>query len=443
MTSHVSTGITPTDKDPSSAIVVARCHEIHVTLGQKDVPEFESIPLLGMAVRLALHLQGLPIIDYSVLRMVAHHFLSIPPVVVERIVRILAEVNFVRIQSEGNTIKKVLPTVPYYGAIYEQLGEYAEDKQRLNEHEQLAIELLDRLAKSPEKLDTLRETIGADRKIFGRSVTIGTEGNYLIQRRARGRDILLNPTYFSENSRIFADAVAATGAQSVKRVLEAVRSYQGFPLELMAKAARLGATALSPDQVALLRRLAQDGIVRPPSITTTHSGTNHFIFTPTPAGAALSPTKREIYERAMAIVSAVRQGELLAKKYAIRSPGALLYRLKTDLRLARATTEATHQYRNLVHLRIARLIPSGGGFSELRIIDTPENREALSIAYSLVTMGEGEGLEIDEDARTAMQRDQEYVESLIASSKLREREKVSLDRETADQLELLLLGGRD
>src|SRR5690242_8139870 len=44
------------------ADTAARCHEIQVCLGNTDVPDFESVLEIGMAVRLALHLRGLPLL---------------------------------------------------------------------------------------------------------------------------------------------------------------------------------------------------------------------------------------------------------------------------------------------------------------------------------------------------------------------------------------------
>lgn len=72
---------------------------------------------------------------------------------------------------------------------------------------------------------------------------------------------------------------------------------------------------MKPEQISLLKRLAQDGIVKPPSIETAHSGLNYFMFTPTPSKVHLSPTKRDIYEKAMAIVAAIRQGQLLPQHF--------------------------------------------------------------------------------------------------------------------------------
>ena len=141
----------------------------------------------------------------------------------------------------------------------------------------------------------------------------------------------------------------------------------------------------------------------------------------------------------MAIVSAVRQGQFLPNKYAIRSPGAILYTLRSDLKLKRGTTEAAQQYKNLVHLRIATLADAGNGFKQLQIIDTEENKEALDIAYKLVDSGAAKGIEVDEDARKAIQEDQSFVESLVSTGKLRRTKKVALNEDQQQELDLIFL----
>jgi hypothetical protein len=419
--------------------LAARCHEIQTGLGTTEVPEFEHLMLVGMAIRLALHIRGLAPIPYEVLKLVCYHYLGISLHAIRSVVELLAEVEFVKLGSEGKTIKTVVSNVPYYEDLYEILGSYASGIE-FNEAEQLSIELVHRLSRAPEKLDALRTTLGADNKILKRAIAVGTEGSYLQTVRARGRDILLTPTYFSENPEIYADAVAGGGATQIKKILEAIKGAQGYPLSLVENTKRIGQSDLTDDEVCLLLRLAQDGAVKPPSINTPHAGENFFLFTPTPSGAALAPTKREIYEKAMAIVAAVRQGQFLPKRFAIRQPGAVLYKLKSDLRLAKATTEAAQQYKNLVHLRVGQLVDVGHGYMQLRIIDTEENKEALDIAYDLVNAGVAKGIEVDEDARRALQQDQTYIESLISSGKLRKTKKVQITTEQQQQqLELFFL----
>jgi hypothetical protein len=423
---------------PSASEIAARCHEIQTGLRMKEVPEFDNLRVVGMAVRLALHIRGLPAVNFETLKLVATHFLGIPSIGVKRIVETLAEVEFVKLVTEGKTIKAVVPTVPYYENLYEKLGDYAVETG-FNEAEQLSIQLLCRLSKSPEKVDTLISTIGAEKKLIDRAVEVGTQGAYLRVHRSRGRQIALSPTYFSENAEIYADMVAGAGANQVQKLMKALRGAQGMPLSLIQKQKEIGGVKLADEEVGFLIRLAQDGAVKPPSIKTTHAGENYFLFTPTPAGAALAPTKRDIYEKAMAVVAAVRQGQFLSKRYSIRNPGGLIYTLKRDLKLSRATTEATQQYQNLVILRVAHLVDVGGGFRELRIIDTPENREALQIALALVDSGVASGVEVDRAAQEALQKDQAYVESLVASGQLQTRETVELTANQQMELEALFL----
>ncbi|MDT4852285.1 hypothetical protein FQZ97_865090 [compost metagenome] len=286
----------------------------------------------------------------------------------------------------------------------------------------------------------MASALGADRKAFDSSIEIGTKSSFLIKQRHRTRDILMNPTYFTENADIFADHVAKVGAKTVQRTLDLLKRAQGWPLALIEKTQEIGGKKVSADEVALLKRLAQDGMVKPPSIITTHAGQSMFMFTPTPSQVNVSPLKREQYERALAIVSAVRQGELLPNRYSIRNPGALLYRLKTDLQL-KPTSDYAEQYQNLVLLRIAKLEKLNNGCHQLKIIDTPENRESLNIAYSLVQGEKIADLDIDKDAIAAMTGSQEYVESLVSSKLLREREKITLSEETHNEVTQLLLEG--
>ena len=113
----------------AAAKKVIRCNEIQTALGAMEVPEFETIPELGMAAKLALHIQGLTIVKYETLKLVANHYLKIPKLAVERVVKLLAEIEFVRLQSTGTTINGVLPTVPFYEKLYNDLGQYAESKK--------------------------------------------------------------------------------------------------------------------------------------------------------------------------------------------------------------------------------------------------------------------------------------------------------------------------
>lgn len=174
----------------------------------REAARLERIPEIGMAVQLALHIRGLPILQYSLVKLVATTLIGIPRLAVDRITRLLAEIEFVRLIQEGKSIKSVLPTVPYFEDLYDGLGEYFETESGADEFETLTLEIVDRLAGAPHNADSLASALGADRKAFDDSIEIGTKSSFLIKQRHRTRDILMNPTYFTENADIFADHVA-------------------------------------------------------------------------------------------------------------------------------------------------------------------------------------------------------------------------------------------
>jgi hypothetical protein len=51
-------------------VIAARCHEIQIASRDKEISKFEAIPEIGMAVQLALHICGLPLIEYERLKLV-------------------------------------------------------------------------------------------------------------------------------------------------------------------------------------------------------------------------------------------------------------------------------------------------------------------------------------------------------------------------------------
>ncbi len=153
----------------------------------------------------------------------------------------------------------------------------------------------------------------------------------------------------------------------------------------------------------------------------------------------MAPTKRDIYEKAMAVVAALRQGQYLPAAYAIRSPLAVAKSLRSNKKLKKSTTEFVEQYRDVALKGIGRIIKGDGGFSHFQLIDTEENLEAMDIAVSLLEGDEHRGLEVDKNVGDALRADEPYVESLIASAELR-KNAVIVGDESQRQLDLLMLG---
>ena len=213
---------------PSGAILAVRCHDVTVSLGNKQVGDFDQLVVLGMAVRLALHLRGVEAVAHETLRLVGLHLPHIPPTTLPLVIDMLAEVEFVKVAKEGKTIKAIVPTVPYYEDLFEGIGELAATRD-ISEPEWLTLTMVERLSKAPTPMDTFYN-IGAEKKLVGKMVGVGSEGGYMIGKRARGRDILLAPMYFGENADAFADLSAGSGSGNVAKVVVALAKNQGWPL---------------------------------------------------------------------------------------------------------------------------------------------------------------------------------------------------------------------
>ena len=425
-------------RKPTNEILAIRCHDVTATLAGTQVGDFDHLVIVGMAVRLALHLRGVQAITYELLKQVGLHLLHIPPTSLSAVVELLADVEFIKVDKEGKTIRAIIPTIPYYEDLFKGLGD-AGGARGFSEAESLTLTLLERLSKGPILQEHVKAS-GAEAKLVARMVDTGIKGGYLIGRRARGKDVLLSPVYQPEHPDAFADLVAASGAGRVQKVLAAIGSNQGWPLSLAKKNGRIGQQLISPEELNIIAALAGDGFAAPPSIKTKHAGSNYFIFGPKPGFARLHPTKRPVYEAAMALVAAVRQGQLLPKAYAIRSPEALLRSLR-DKRFLRANTEAVEQYRELSILKVGRLVSQGGSFRRFELIDErPENLEAVDMAIQLVGGSEAPPA-VDDEVVLAFRKGESYMESLVSRKSLVEEKKVELDPDSKREIEDLLLGG--
>lgn len=411
-------------------------HDLQASLSRKSIPEFEKLPLVGMAAILAFHLRGLGEVEYVILKQVSEYYFDVPAIVLPQVLNVLADVGYVSLLTVGSTIRTVVPTVPRFRSVYDGLGEYI-SVQGLTEHEELCCGILSELSQKPEKRDTVFSRLGADKGTFDRSETIVTLGGLVIPKRARGHSVLVSPTYFADNLDALADMAAAGNSTRIQKLLSILKSAQGWPLSLALQTGEINGIKLDQVDLALLKSLVADGILRPPSIER-NNGAEHFVFTPRPGKNRLDAANREVYERAMALVAAVRKGQLLPDRFRIKYPVALLTKLRDQKKIG-ASSEAAQQYRTLAALRVGKLVPIGGDRFQLQLIDTEENIKAVDEAISLVQTGSMVGGSVKEDARIALQQDEKYVQSLVAANRFREIEQPDLSEEGKREVEQFLL----
>jgi hypothetical protein len=320
--------------------------------------------------------------------------------------------------------------------VYEGVGNYAKSECHLNEHEQATLEILKSLQLTPRNKDSLFNKIGADKSVFDRTLEIGKKSGIVSQYLARGKQILASPFYFADNLEGFADAAAAAGANNIQKTLTHIQDNQGWPLSLIAARGEIGGVKLDPVQLSLVHKLSAEGVIKPPTIKFERRSES-FVFTPRPGSSRLNSANREIYERAMALIAAVRKGQLLAEEYKIWSPIAILRKLR-DRGFIGSNSEAQDQYYNLVMLRVGVLKPGSRGH-QFHLLKTNENESALSLAISLLSTGSMSGMEVNEDARIAMTKDDSYIQSLISARELKNKAALIKNEEADFEFQQLLL----
>jgi hypothetical protein len=416
---------------PSSSEIA---FDLHAGLTEYDVPELMELRLVGMAATLAIHIKGLAPIPIEVLRAVSGLYWGIQSYALDGALKILREAGFVRLIGTPRT-ETVVPEIPIFETVYGTLDDYVRSEVKLNEHEQTAIALLRELQDAPRNRDALFNEMRPEKAVFARTLEIGRVSGIISEHTARGRPILISPFYFADNLDGLADLAASHGASTIAQTLSNVKANQGWPLSLVRSRKSIGGVAITADELAVVEKLAAEGIIKPPTVAF-GAKRESFVFTPQPGRTRLNASKKQIYERAMALISAVRKGQLMASRYPIRLPVALLRKLR-DRGYVAANSEAELQYANLVTLLVGKLRPQGNGHV-FELNKTPENTEALNLAIRLLSSGDMAGTEIDDGARLALTKDEKYIQSLQASRDLRRAPQAMQNKEVEHEFQLLL-----
>lgn len=410
--------------------------DIQTGLGRTDAPEFDRLRTVGMAGTLAIHIRGLGEIHYDVLRKVSDFYFDIPSYALKEVIGVLDEVRFVDVVSTGSRFERIIPKVPHFKDVYTVLGEHP-DLNGLNEHEQATLQILGALQNQPENRDRLLATSGIERSVFDRCIDIAGVGGLVREHRVRGRNVLVSPVYFADNLEGLADLAAAAGSSEIGNVLNVIRSNQGWPLSLALHQGEIGGKKLTQTQSSVMTHLAREGILKPPTISFEKINES-FLFTPQPGRVRLDAANREVYERAMALVASVRKGQLLPDQYRIKWPLSILRALR-DKGYLGSNSDAHSQYRNLVVMKVAHLKEVSSGRWQLHLNQTEENIAALNLAIQLLETGDLAGMELNQEARIALSKDEKYIQSIVAAAELRKRDHQTMDRQAAAEFEQLML----
>lgn len=406
-------------------ISAIRCQDIQTGLQDLTLAQFDLLLRAGMAARLAIHIRSGDSIRYEHLKEVSFHLFGIPPVAFDSILKYLAEIQFIRIVSVGRRIKSIFPSVPYFEDLYDGIGELAE-AEGFNELENISLHILQKLSRSPVNSEQFQQELNVDKKEFDWLIETGLRASYINKVNADSGTILFSPLYFTENAETCLQVFQEHGEKPIAQAMDLLRTNPGLPLEKTVQEQNVSSVPISSEVLAVLRSFVSHGITQPPAITTSYSGTNHFLFVPPVGSEKIPVVEKEIYEKALAIVSSVRQGENFGT-YRIRNPIALLSALSHRRELA-PTSIARAQYSNLVIRRICRLEDCGNGFESVHLIDNQENVKALNLAIEMLSTTDFvENRGFQTESQNAIFNESQYKESMRSYQSAREVTAVSQD----------------
>ncbi len=334
--------------------------------------ELEVTQLVGMAAAVAAWIKGHDVIaDAQAFKLVAAEQLDVLPFAFDRVIEVLAELDFVRnVQTSGHRITSFYETVPEdYERMYGQLGQ-SWRAQGPTEVEASLLGVVDDLSNGPKPVDVL----DVDMSALDDVLHIGEEAEAIQIVTVEHRRVAYSPFFAYEKPQAIGDALSEIGLEQVAAAFAEVKGFQGTPLS-------------TSSDGAVLSSLVAAGLMAGPSLERPDSSREFFAVAPYGLGADVLSIRRPLLEKALAILAAVRMGQHFGGVTKLQSPVALLNALLQSDRVVAWHTSTIRQYAVLQRLGIVRFVSSGGR-SGIQLIDTEDNKLAVRLALDLV--GEGE-----------------------------------------------------
>ncbi|MFI6345177.1 hypothetical protein [Streptomyces sp. NPDC050560] len=376
-----------------------------------------------MAASLASLIRGQDVItDADALKTIVADQLDLSPYAFPGVIEILEKVGFINdVQRRGNKIISFSESVPFHQRLYDLLGEAWREGEP-NQLEQEIIALVDRLATSPVPTEELENELGLDRSDIPRLLEVGKASQLVKGVSLIEGEVLYSPFFGFENPDILARLLTDHGSGQFGDELSAVRAHQGLPLD--------------EQRYPALADAISRGFVLAPSVRRPDKKEQPFATIPYLPDRELLTVRKNVLEKALAVVACVRCGQHFGGVTSTRQPVLVLNALLDPGRGHRLGAHSSHkrQYQLLYRMQVVDFIPSGSWVSP-QLIVTDDNLEAVRIARDLLTFGEPlEDRADDSDARSLLSLDSPYRAPLETVHRRRNRLSLS-DREYAAVLD--------
>ncbi len=311
----------------------------------------------------------------------AAEVLKISPWAFESVVQELAEVELVHnIQRRGGEIVSFTESVPLlHDDAHERLGENWVNNQPSEVEQQLVV-AVDTLAQAPVLVDELRRELD----ITGRSDqllrSVGENAELMRYYHLNdGSELAVSPLYAFEQPESLVGIFDSHPADHVRESFHRLRQHPGFAVAMN------GSEPVIEDMVKL-------GLVPAPTVVGADNKPRSFVIIPYGLDPVFLTSKKQVLERALALIASVRCGEVSGGFTNVRFPDLILAKLMDEDQnyTLRPHSSTERQYAAVIRLGMIETVPRGN-LHAARLIPTPDNIEAVQLARTLLQR-KGEGL---------------------------------------------------
>ncbi len=394
-----------------------RSQDIHTGLRNLDpnsgliVQYMENTRLIGMAASLALTIKGQDVIENAdALKVIVADQLDIDAFAFNDLLKLLQEIGVVsNVRTEGRKITQFSENVPLHKNLFKLLGQ-AWEKNRPNEVETSMLFTTDTLATRPFRQSEFEKSFGLDKKAQQVVFDLGNQSELIKTIQLKDGDKILYSPYFSfENPQLLSELYSNHTDEEIKSEFEKVKKYQGLPIS---------------EDLPVLSDAISRGLLQAPSIEDPYGLDRSFAFTPYMLGQEYLTEKKDVLEKALAVLACVRCGQNFGGVTPISNPEAILEVLLDPLRDRKLRPHSSHrrQYRLLHRMSIVRFLPSGS-WVQPQLIDTEDNVAAVKLAIEMLKYS-GEALAnrgVPSDAPKLLMNQGRYLSPIMTVHKQRTR----------------------
>jgi hypothetical protein len=409
-----------------------RCQDVtlglrHLDQNEQDLRLVRNTHYVGMAADLAGLIRGRAVIDnIDALEVVASETLGISSMVLPQVLEVLERAELVEIDRRGENITRVLESVPVYRDLYALLGGVWRNRAPRQLEQELLV-VVDRVARGPIPVESLTEDLGVERGDVDKLYRLGVDTCLLKTVSGRDGEILYSPYTAFENPNQMWTVLNEHGPGALSDALSRVANYQGYPV-------------VEKQEPVLLEAVAR-GLVAAPGVVRPSGDLAAFAAIPYAFDQSLTRDKKQILDKALAIVACIRCGQHYGGATSTRDAVLVLQAL-TERESLRPHGSHERQYKLLRDLGVIRFLPDsrpGGSWKRPSYLRTEENDEAVRLAISLLQGTESfYGREPEDGVKKLLDLDAKSLKPLQSTARSRAARRVLPEAELNRAFETIL-----